>query len=437
MREVLKTSVIGLGYLGATQAIVLAKLGHKVLGIDLDSKKVVSLNRGELPFFEPGLQDLLIEMLSTGRLKFVDSYTGELNDIDVHFLCVGTPRMAKSDDVDVSHVFESAKELTKYMKPDSILVGRSTAPVGTAESIKDILNSDPQSNFRVAWNPEFLSEGNALHESLRPERIVVGVEDNDSEERLRKVYQPIIDSGVPFLSMDLNTAELVKFAANSFLAMKISFINGVASVAEQKGASTRLLAEALGLDSRIGKTFLQNGLGFGGGCLPKDLAGFRQQASSVGALDFANLLRDVDLINKGRIDQVLNLSRGLLGDLTNQKISLLGASFKPNTDDIRDSQSLDLARRLLEAGANVSIHDPVVKNITDITGAVVSNDLQDTVSKTNLIILSTDWPKYSKLDPLGLGKLVASKKIIDARGVLESKKWSSAGWDIEVLGEGQ
>jgi UDPglucose 6-dehydrogenase len=434
----IKVSVIGLGYLGATQAIVLAKMGHSVIGIDTDKSKVESLMSGRVPFFEPGLQEMLIEMLGTGRLEFYSEYPEKLKDVVVHFLCVGTPQKVGSNEVDLSAVLGSTRELAKRLGPDSLVVGRSTVPIGTAEKVRQILDeaSKMGSVVRVAWNPEFLSEGTAIADSLTPDRIVVGVNDKWSEDRLREIYRPIVSMGIPFLVMDVRTSELVKVAANSFLATKISFINGVASVAEKTGASTSLLAEAIGLDARIGSRFLKNGLGFGGGCLPKDIAGFQFQAKEVGASSFADFLNSVSLINAGRVDELVEMARRLIGGITGKRIAVLGAAFKPNTDDLRSSPSVRLAKRFSAEGAEVLIHDPIVKSLPGSNDLKIVEALNDVFQEVDLVVLATDWQEYKNLSPEYVGEMVARKNFIDGRGLIDKQLWTSSGWSVLTLGEG-
>jgi UDPglucose 6-dehydrogenase len=431
-------SVIGLGYLGATQAIILAKLGHNVVGVDTDKAKVASLNSGQLPFFEPGLGELLAEMIHSGRLEFFSDYPEKLLDVSVHFLCVGTPQKVDSDEVDISAVLQSAAEIASRLSPRALVVGRSTVPIGTAEEVAKVVAevSGFGSDTRVAWNPEFLSEGTAIEDSLNPDRIVIGVEDQESERCLREVYQPIIDSGVPFLVMDIRTSELVKVAANSFLATKISFINGVAAIAERTGASTKLLAGALGLDSRIGSSFLRNGLGYGGGCLPKDIAGFQYQAEAVGATEFASFLRSVRLVNDGRIDAMVMMALEMLNGLSGKRIAVLGAAFKPNTDDFRGSPGILLAKKFAAHGVEVSIHDPMVKNFLEEERIRLLSSVRESVREVDMVVLATEWAEYKTLLPEELGQLVRSKNIIDGRGSLQAKDWYSVGWEFRSLGEG-
>ena len=434
-----KTSVVGLGYLGATQAIILAKQGHSVIGVDTDSAKVESLAAGKLPFFEPGLSELLNEVLATGRLRFTSSYGEDLREIDIHFLCVGTPSIANSEEVDLSAVLESTSLLAKYARADSVLVGRSTVPAGTAEKLRKTASEIAGFEVKVAWNPEFLSEGTAIKDSLEPDRIVIGVDDSESEKILCQLYKPLTDAGARLIVMDTRSAELVKVAANSFLAMKISFINGVASVAEKVGASSQNISLALGMDKRIGTDFLRNGAGFGGGCLPKDIAGFHAQAVSVGSKDFAELLAAAIDVNKARRERIVELSKEILGDLKDKKIAVLGAAFKPNTDDTRDSPGLTIAAALSKQGSTVLIHDPVVEYLPqsgDCKELHLTKDLDVAFSGADLVIVATDWPEYKDLDPAHLAGKVNTQNLIDGRSILQSSKWAKDGWNIVTLGEG-
>ena len=431
--------MIGLGYLGATQAIILAKQGHSVIGIDTDSAKVQSLASGDLPFFEPGLSELLREVLATGRLRFASSYGEELGEVEIHFLCVGTPSVANSEEVDLSAVLQSTSLLAKFARADSILVGRSTVPAGTADRLRKIAKEVAGFDFRVAWNPEFLSEGTAVRDSLEPDRIVIGVDDNESEQILRQLYKPLTDEGVPLVVMDTRSAELVKVAANSFLALKISFINGVASVAEKVGASSQDISLALGLDRRIGPGFLRNGVGFGGGCLPKDIAGFHAQAVTAGSHDFAGLLSSAIEVNKARRSTVVELAQEILGNLKQKKVAVLGAAFKPNTDDTRDSPGLTIAEALSEQGAIVVVHDPVVHSLPQTSDAeklTLKKDVYEAISEVDLVIVATDWPEYKELDPAFIGGKVNGQNVIDGRSILQPDKWRDAGWRVVTLGEG-
>jgi UDPglucose 6-dehydrogenase len=327
----------------------------------------------------------------------------------------------------------AAKELAKHLKPEAVVAGKSTVPVGTARVLKSLMSEIAGFDVHLAWNPEFLREGTALEDSLRPDRIVVGSWDEYSVEKLKDVYKPILETGTPFLSLDVETAELVKVAANAFLATKISFINAMAEVAEAAGADAVALAEAIGHDERIGKKFLRSGIGFGGGCLPKDIRGFIARAEEIGAGQALEFLRDIDQINLRRRDKVVELANKELGSLTNKKILVLGISFKPDSDDLRDSPSLVIARKLSALGANVTVHDPVsLPALKDTSGLIAEKDLSVAAKDADLVILGTEWKEYRELDPADLA--VKSKVVIDGRNALSVERWQKAGWKVIALG---
>jgi UDPglucose 6-dehydrogenase len=433
----MKLSVLGLGYLGATQAIVLAEMGHRVLGLDPDQRKVSALQEGRLPFFEPGLQELLEKALSSGRLTFETEYDEKLNGIDLHFLCVGTPALNNHGDVDLSAVFAAGTSVAKFLGENAVIVGRSTVPIGTAAELKRRIAEVTDVPYSLAWNPEFLSEGTAITDSIRPDRIVVGADTEHAVVALREVYEPQLAAGVPFLVMDIPTSELVKVASNSFLAMKISFINGVAEVAEKSGASTGKLAEAMGFDPRIGKKFLQNGLGFGGGCLPKDLAGFTQTAAKLGVVGLGKLLGAAAEINEDRVAASLKFALEKLGDLTGKKVAILGIAFKPNTDDSRESPGLKLARGFVQMGARVSIHDPIAKanSSSELLGEFTT-DLDEALEGSEVAVIATEWPQFGIYKPK-IDHSLGYRLVIDGRSIIDEAVWVEAGWDVFKLGEGR
>ena len=431
----LKLSVIGCGYLGATHAAAMSSLGFEVVGIDTDPHKVELLNKGELPFYEPGLDTLLAQEIKTGRLKFTTDYSS-VSDVDVHFICVGTPQRVDGLAADLTYVYASVEAIAPYLKEGSLVVGKSTVPVGTAQAIKDKLAiSAPQSD--LAWNPEFLREGFAVEDTLKPNRLVVGVTSNSAEKILQEVYQSLIDAGTPWVRADLPTAELVKVAANSFLATKISFINAMAEVCEAAGADVTVLAKAIGYDPRIGSRFLQAGIGFGGGCLPKDIRAFMARAQELGAEQALEFLREIDAINLRSRQRVIDVVRADLSeDLTQYKLAILGATFKPDSDDVRDSPALDIAAQLQAAGAHVVVHDP--KGIEPARKRFPNLDyaekITDCVKGADAILHLTEWKEYRDLDPAVIGQLVKSKFIIDGRNALDRDRWRSAGWRFHALG---
>jgi UDPglucose 6-dehydrogenase len=438
-RNGLRISVIGTGYLGLTHAVCMADLGHQVLAIDVDAEKVAKAARGETPFFEPGLEPLLRKNLDAGRLRFTDSFAeiGEFGD--VHFICVGTPQMKDgTSNADLSYVFGAAETLAPHLNRPTLVVGKSTVPVGTSRAVINRLHAGSPADDQVdfAFNPEFLREGYAVQDSLTPDRIVFGVTNDAAEQLLKQVYETPLASGIPSLTMDLETAELVKVAANSFLATKISFINVMAEMCEASGADVIKLADAIGIDERIGRKFLSPGLGFGGGCLPKDIRAFRATAGEHGVDSLVNLLTTVDTINLGRRERVITLAREALGDLSGKRVAVLGAAFKPNSDDIRDSPSLAISGRLADEGAIVAVHDPVAMP----NAARVRPDLQyaDSVHAAaegaDLVLHLTEWADYRAIDPEGLRSIVARPILIDGRCTLDALAWRAAGWTVFVPG---
>jgi UDPglucose 6-dehydrogenase len=433
-----RLTVIGTGYLGLTHAVCMAELGHQVLAIDVDADKFAKAAGGDAPFFEPGLEPLLRKNIDSGRLAFTRSYTeiGEFGD--VHFLCVGTPQAADGR-ADLSYVDAAVDALGPSLVRESLLVGKSTVPVGTARRLLTRIRALAPAGDRVdvAWNPEFLREGHAVKDSLTPDRIVFGVSSDQAERTLRQVYRTPLAAGIPGLRMDLETAELVKVAANSFLATKISFINAMAQVCETAGADVLRLADAIGLDDRIGRKFLSPGLGFGGGCLPKDIRAFRSTAAELEVRPLVDLLTIVDEINLGRRDRVAGLAREAVGgDLSGKRVAVLGVAFKPNSDDIRDSPSLDICRRLAAQGAVVCVHDPVATpNAAKVRPDLrYADSVSEAVEDADLVLHLTEWADYQAIDPASLARIAARPVLIDARCTLDADLWRSAGWSVRVPG---
>jgi UDPglucose 6-dehydrogenase len=433
-----RVTVVGTGYLGLTHAVCLADLGHEVLAIDVDKQKIARAANGEAPFFEPGLEPLLRKNLDAGRLRFTTSFAEVGAFGEVHFLCVGTPE-GESGHADLSFVHGAADMLARHLASAALIVGKSTVPVGTARQVLSRVRAIAPAGRQVdlAWNPEFLREGFAVQDSLTPDRIVLGVTSDRAEGLLREIYAMPLAAGVPLLVMDLETAELVKVAANAFLATKISFINAMAEICEAAGADVIPLAEALGYDARIGRRFLSPGLGFGGGCLPKDVRAFRASASALGVDSVASLLTTVDAINQGRRDRVVALARQAAGGtLDGKRVAVLGVAFKPNSDDVRDSASLAVCERLRTEGAIVSVHDPVAmpnaaKRQPDL---VYAGSVSAAAERADLVLHLTEWADYRAIDPAALARAVARRVIIDARCGLDAGLWHDAGWTVHVLG---
>jgi len=433
-----RVTVIGIGYLGLTHAVCMAELGHDVLAVDTDAAKVAMAGGGEAPFFEPGLEPMLRKNLDAGRLRFTTSYAEIAEFGDVHFLCVGTPQAADGS-ADLRYVDAVVGALAPGLTRRCLVVGKSTVPVGTARRIIARIGdlAPAAGEVDVAWNPEFLREGRAVQDSLSPDRIVFGVTSPWAAALLRDVYATPLANGVPALVMDLETAELVKVAANSFLATKISFINAMAETCEAAGADVTRLAEALAHDERIGGKFLAPGLGFGGGCLPKDIRAFRAAADGLGLASVAGLLAEVDAINTSRRARVTDLAREAVGgSLAGKLVAVLGVAFKPGSDDVRDSPSLDVCGRLCQEGAVVTVHDPVaIANARQVMPHLrYAETVTEAAHGADLLMHLTEWPDYRAIDPAALGRVVASRSVVDGRCALDADHWRSAGWSVRVLG---
>ena len=413
----------------------MAMLGFKVVGFESDPAKLRAISIGEVPFYEPGLEDRLTQLQRSGLFSVAENLD-EGAACDVYFICVGTPQAVSTNAADTSIIKSACESLARVISRDTVVVGKSTVPVGTAASLRDRMSEVAGFPVNLAWNPEFLREGTALEDSLNPDRIVIGSWNGYSTQKLKEVYKQILDRGTPLLEVDVPTAELVKVAANAFLATKLSFINGMAEIAEVSGADTVQLAKALGYDERIGEKFLRSGIGFGGGCLPKDIRGFVARAEELGAGEAASFLKDIDAINQRRRARVVTLAQQELGALRDKKILMLGLSFKPDSDDLRDSPALDIALRLAKAGAEVTVHDP--KSLRALgdrhQGLIPEQDLMLAAKDQELVILGTEWAEYKTLNPVQFGELMANKLIIDGRNVLDVAAWQQAGWRLIALG---
>jgi UDPglucose 6-dehydrogenase len=434
-----RLSVIGTGYLGATHAVCMAEIGYDVIGLDVDESKVARLNDGEVPFFEPGLEELLRKNLEAGRVRFTTSYAELAGETDVHFLCIGTPQKKGEYAADMTYVDASVASLAPLLHRPAVVVGKSTVPVGTAERIRSYLddNAPAGRDVELVWNPEFLREGWAIEDTLHPDRLVVGVESERGEAAMREVYAPLIDEGVPFVVTDFATAQLVKVAANAFLATKISFINAMAEVCEAVHGDVKKLSEALSYDSRIGGRFLHAGLGFGGGCLPKDIRAFMARAGELGVDQALSFLREVDAINQRRRGRMVDLVREALDDsLMGRRVGVLGAAFKPNSDDIRDSPALDVASRIALGGATVTVYDPAALDNArrDYPDLHYATSAVDAVRDADVVLHLTEWREFRDMDPDVLSDVVARRYIVDGRNALDPGRWRAAGWHYRALG---
>jgi UDPglucose 6-dehydrogenase len=438
MSSRLRLTVIGTGYLGITHAAGLASLGYEVLGVDTDETKVARLARGQVPIYEPGLPDLLAAGLRSGRLRFTTSYQEAADFGDVHFVCTGTPQLPGGQGADLRQVRASIAALAPRLTRPALVVGKSTVPVGTARLLSGELARDGHP-AELAWNPEFLREGSAVADTLAPDRIVAGVTSQYAEDTLRQVYAPLLAAGSRLFVTTLETAELAKVAANAFLATKISFINAMAEVCEASGADVRGLSSILGADPRIGDHFLRAGLGFGGGCLPKDIRAFLHRAGELGVDDALAFLREVEKINLRRRSRTADLALELAGGaLSGVPVCVLGAAFKPGSDDVRDSPALDVARILYGLGAQVTIYDPVANpNAAAVCPELsYAETLSAAAAGASVVLLLTDWAEFAALEPAELDGVVAHRNIIDARNVLDPRSWSEAGWTYRALGAG-
>lgn len=434
----MRISVIGCGYLGAVHAASMAHLGHEVVGIDIDEAKIASLSAGRPPFFEPGLPEVLESATATGRLRFTTDFSAAA-DADVHFVAVGTPQVADGDAADMRFVDAAFSTLLEHVKPGDLIVGKSTVPVGTAGRLAALV-AERQPGATLAWNPEFLREGFAVKDTISPDRLVYGVPEGEAGERaarlLDEVYASAVAAGTPVIVTDYATAELVKVSANAFLATKISFINAMAEIAEVTGADVTKLADAIGHDARIGRRFLNAGVGFGGGCLPKDIRAFSARARELGRGESVRFLEEVDSINLRRRTRVVELVREAAGGLAGVRVGVLGLAFKPHSDDIRDSPALEIAMRLAEAGAVVRATDPeAAENARRRAPQVdVVDSVEEAVRDADVVVLITEWPEFTRLDPEDVGRLVAHRTVIDGRNALDPAAWRDAGWTYRGLG---
>ena len=435
-----RLTVLGTGYLGTTHAACLAHLGFEVLGVDTDREKVARLSQGELPVFEPRLGELVRAGLGSGRLAFTASYPDAAAFGDVHFICVGTPQRHDGDGADLSQVHACVAALAPLLTRPCLVAGKSTVPAGTGAAIAaEIARRAPAGeSAELCWNPEFLREGHAVDDTLTPDRIVAGVSSPRAEAVLREVYASQLAAGVPFFVTDLATAELTKTAANAFLATKISFINAMAEMCDRARADVRVLAGVLGADPRIGPAFLNAGLGFGGGCLPKDIRALAARARELGADGAVRLLHEVDAINLRRRATVAELTCELVGGSPDgEQICVLGAAFKAGSDDVRDSPALDVAQILHGQGACVTVYDPVaMPNARRACPQLrYATSAREAAAGAQVVLVLTEWPDFGHLDPAGLAEVAGPRRaVIDARHALDRRRWQEAGWHYRALG---
>jgi len=435
----MRVTVIGTGYLGATHAACLAETGCEVLGVDTDPGTVAALAAGTVPFYEPGLPELARRHVASGRLRFTTSFAAAAEHGDVHFLCVGTPQRADSLGADVSQLQGAVDALAPHLRRQCLVVGKSTVPVGTAEPLAQRLAAAAPAGGDVdlAWNPEFLREGHAVTDSLHPDRIVIGIRSDLAAKLLREVYATQLDDGVPLVVTDVTTAELVKVAANAFLATKVSFINAMAELCEATGADVIALADAIGRDERIGRRYLHAGLGFGGGCLPKDIRALMARAGELGVVQAVTFLREVDAINMRRRSRMVALAQTACGgSVLSKRIGVLGAAFKPRSDDVRDSPALNVAAQLHLQGASVCVYDPAARAKAQQLFPTLryATSVLEAADRADLLLHLTEWDEFRELDPEILDGVVANKYLVDGRNALDAERWRLAGWTYRALG---
>jgi UDPglucose 6-dehydrogenase len=442
----MRLSVIGCGHLGTVHAACMAEVGHDVLGVDVDQDKIALLNTGKAWFHEPGLDEMLSRNVVAGRLRFTTNTAEAAGFARVHFLGVATPGRPDGT-YDLSQVNAAATSLARYVSEPCLVIGKSTVPPGTAASLRTVAaDVSPAADIDVVWNPEFLREGSAVQDTLMPDRIVIGTASDSAEAVLREIYRPLTDAGIPLIVTDLATAELVKGAANAFLATKISFINAMADICSAVDGDVRALADALGLDPRIGGSFLKAGIGYGGGCLPKDVRGLAAFADQTGEYGASELLMLVDSINTARRERVVRMVREAVADrsvpgqspdcpLTGKRIAVLGAAFKPGTDDIRDSPGLDIACRLDLLGAEVTVYDPMATGnaLAAFPEFAYANSALEAANDANVVLLVTAWPEFAEISPVAAGAAAATMTVVDACQAIDVATWQEAGWKVLSL----
>jgi len=441
-----RISVIGCGYLGATHAASMAELGHEVVGVEVDAAKRARLAAGEVPFFEPGLPELLAKHVASGRLRFTDSYAEAAAFADLHFVCVGTPQLPSSLGADTTYVEAAVRSLAAHLTPGgsgsggpTYVVGKSTVPVGTAAAMAGLLEtlSPEGTDVELVWNPEFLREGFAVQDTLEPDRVVLGVASERAEAAMREFYAPMAQRGTPFVVTDYATAELVKVSANAFLATKISFVNAVGEVCDAVGADVVALADAIGHDARIGRKFLNAGVGFGGGCLPKDIRAFQHRAGELGVEEAMSFLSQVDTINQRQRQRVTQIAKELLGsEVSGRRIAVWGAAFKPDSDDVRDSPALDVAGRLHLRGADVRVYDPEATETARVRFPTLTYAASaiEAAEGADLVLHLTEWKEFRTVDIDAVTRVVAGRRLLDGRNLLDLDAWRAAGWQARGLG---
>ncbi|MFF4010639.1 UDP-glucose dehydrogenase family protein [Streptomyces sp. NPDC001717] len=436
----MRISVIGCGHLGIPHAAAMAEIGHEVIGVDVDQAKVDRLNAGECPIYEAGLPELLVRHTMSGRLRFTTEIREAADFADLHFIGVGTPIDADGRSYDTAQVYGAIRWLAPHLDRPCTIVGKSTVTVGTTRQVTALAQrlAPAAERVDVVWNPEFLREGHAVEDTLRSDRLIAGLTTTGAEKAIRAVYAPILDAGVPLFVTDPQTAELAKGAANTFLGLKISYINAVADMCEAADADISQIVDILGIDPRIGSGGMRPGIGYGGGCLPKDVRAFTASAAQLGAGRAADLLRAAEQINENRTGVAMDLVTRALGGrpLKGARVTVWGAAFKPGTNDVRESPALALAQALQQAGATVTVHDPQAVATATVRNPEFdyTDDLPASLDGADLIVLATEWPEYRQADPQALAHRPATPLLVDCRTTLAPEPWRAAGWTVHQLG---
>ncbi len=434
----MKIAVVGTGYVGLVSGTCFAEFGHEVTCIDVDEHKIHQLRQGKIPIYEPGLEDLVDKNLKAGRLLFQASPDPGIPEADVVFIAVGTPASRRGDGyADLSYVFDAARQIGPYLRDYTVVVNKSTVPVGTARQVARIIgDANPEADFDVASNPEFLREGAAIQDFMRPDRIVIGTDAPRAEDRLKAIYRPLYLIETPFVLTSIETAELIKYAANAFLATKISFINEIANLCEEIGADVHHVAKGMGLDGRIGRKFLHPGPGYGGSCFPKDTQALLRIFQEHGvASRIVEAVVEVNAAQKARM--VRKIRQALDGNEASKTIAILGLAFKPETDDLREAPSLTIIPALMEHGASVRAHDPQANRnevLSLLPGIQLCASPYDACRRAHAVVLMTEWNEYRALDLERLRHSMHSPVFVDLRNVYDPLTMTRMGFRYHGVG---
>lgn len=432
-------AVIGVGHVGLVSAAAMASWGHDVVGMDDDTAKIRQLTASEMPFFEPGMEELVTTQVASGRLQFTDDARAAIHHADVVFVCVGTPSLPGGGP-NLSFVEAVGRRVAAHADHDLVVVEKSTVPAQTGERLRDIISMeqglhDLAGRISVASSPEFLRQGAAVQDTLHPDRIVIGYEDDWAGERLREVFRHVVEeSGCPLIETDLATAELIKHASNGYLAMRISYVNNLALLCERVGADIEVVTAGMGHDDRIGPHFLRAGIGYGGSCFPKDLDAFVHLTEHLG--QDATLLRSVRVINASMREHVIEKLRSRLWHFDQKIVTVLGAAFKPDTDDTREAPGLHIAAELAQEGATVRVYDPMVTALPDWAhdDLTLTDDLSEALDGAHAALVATEWPEIARLTPDDFTAAMSYPIVIDGRNVYEAETMRSAGIMYDSVG---